>query len=225
MLAVVLVSCCTVLVFAVESSTSIDAQIKYVQDIENQGKAPIKDGSAAIEINGDTVSLDGAPDDAVTLIIYCIPADENEAMAWVTECLANIGTPLRAYVIYLLDADGNQIAAKDVAITISCSGSSDHLIVCSISAEGNAEVMESQAQKEQVMFSANGCYYYVLCKSYSGSSSTEDNGSTGASDAIEMESVPTGDNTNLCVPACLLLVSSLMIGLLLAFRIRESQNK
>ena len=195
LLAVILVCSMSIPAFAAQEEKEQDVTVKYVSTVEGEYSAPVTEGTATVEVEDVSVSVTGAPTTAVTLVVFPIPEREEEAHAWFAECLTEIGTPLAAYDIYFLTADGTRINASGAAVTIDYPTYEGELIVCSVSTDGTAKTLTSVVKDDKVTFTTDGSNYYVLAEKKSASTTdpgTDDPGTTTPDDPV---SPPTGDDT------------------------------
>lgn len=148
-----------------EGTTTIDVYARYVREIAGEYTAPAEDGEAAVTLpDGTAITVTGTPQDARTLVVFPIPESEKEAWEWLVDCLADTGTPVRAYDIYFLDADGNRLNADGVVVAISVPSSDGTLTACSLNTDGTGKVLASAVNAGKITFTANGSHYYVLAE-------------------------------------------------------------
>lgn len=157
-----------------EGTTPIDVYARYVREIAGEYTAPAEDGEAAVTLpDGSMITVTGAPKEARTLVVVPIPESEKEAWEWLADSLANTGTPVRAYDIYFLDADGNRLNADGVVITITVPSADGALMACSVNTGGIGKVLAVEVNAGKITFSADGSSYYVLAEK-AGTAQTED---------------------------------------------------
>lgn len=152
--------------FAAENEPAeIDVYARYVGAADGEYTAEIVNAGATITTeDGTVISVTGAPNGAVTLVVVPIPASEKEAWEWLAECLENAGTPVRAYDIYFLDADGNRFNADGAVITMTAPSVGGTLIACSVNTDGIGKVLTSAVSAGKITFTTNGSHYYVLAE-------------------------------------------------------------
>lgn len=173
-----------------EGTTPIDVYARYVREIAGEYTAPAENGEAAVTLpDGSTITVTGAPQEARTLVVVPIPESEKEAWGWLVDCLANTGTPVRAYDIYFLDADGNRLNADGVVIAITAPSSDGTLIACSLNTDGISKVLVSAVNAGRITFTANGSHYYILAEK-AGAAQPDDPDDTSTPDDPENPSKP-----------------------------------
>lgn len=202
-------------VFAAENEPAeIDVYARYVSAGDGEYTAEIISAAANITMeDGTVISVSGAPERAVTLVVVPIPTSEKEAWEWFAECLKNTGTPVLAYDIYFLDSDGNCFNADGAVITMTAPSVDGTLIACSVNTDGIGEGLASAVNAGKITFTTNGSHYYVLAEK-AGAAQTDDpeepltpeNPST--SEISNPTDTPkTGDNSNLLPWIILLTIS------------------
>ena len=186
-----------------EGTTPIDVYARYVREIAGEYTAPAENGEAAVTLpDGTAITVTGAPQEARTLVVVPIPESEKEAWGWLVDCLANTGTPVRAYDIYFLDADGNRLNADGAVIAITAPSSDGTLIACSLNTDGISKVLASAVNAGKITFTANGSHYYILAEK-AGATQPDDpeqpsdpeNPSTPEKPANPADSPKTGDSS------------------------------
>lgn len=221
-----------------EGTTPIDVYARYVREIAGEYTAPAEDGEAAVTLpDGSTITVTGAPQEARTLVVVPIPESEKEAWGWLVDCLANTGTPVRAYDIYFLDADGNRLNADGVVIAITAPSSDGTLMACSVNTGGIGKVLAVEVNAGKITFNADGSSYYVLAEK-AGTAQTENpeqtsnpkNPSTpGNSSTLQpsnlADSPKTGDNSTIWLWMILVSTSGgTAIVLFVCSKRRKGQN-
>ncbi len=147
-------------VFAAEDDKTIDVYAKYEDSTEGIYRSDIKDGSATVNVGNVTISVSGVPNTAKILEIFPVPASETDALNWMGGKISEHGTLSHAYIITLVDANGNKTSASGVSVTISCVHCSGDEIVIGLNTEGTAAIIESSNGS----FTANGSTYYIIAE-------------------------------------------------------------
>ena len=142
------------------TQTTIDIYAKYESGTEGIYSAEIANGGATVNAGDVTVTVSGATDTAKTVEIYPIPTTETEALEWMGGKVSDHGTLSHAYIISLVDANGNKTSANGVSVTISCSHCSGDEIVMGLNTDGTATPIETANGS----FTANGNAYYVVAE-------------------------------------------------------------
>lgn len=198
-----------------EGTTPIDVYARYVREIAGEYTAPAENGEAAVTLpDGSTITVTGAPQEARTLVVVPIPESEKEAWGWLVDCLANTGTPVRAYDIYFLDADGNRLNADGVVIAITAPSSDGTLIACSLNTDGISKVLASAVNAGKITFTANGSHYYILAEKagaaqpdYPEQPSDPENPSTPEKPSNPADSPKTGDSSMIWLWSVIMLLA------------------
>ena len=86
--------------------TSFDIYAIYEPGENDYFSAPVKkDGTCEIELpNGIRISVQDVTQENLTLIVYLIPVQDEDAWEWFTACLSGRGTRLLPFEIYFEDA-------------------------------------------------------------------------------------------------------------------------
>lgn len=147
-------------VFAAEGDKNIDVYAKYEDNTKGIYWADIQDGSANVIADGATISVSGATSVAKVLEIFPVPASESEALDWMGNQTSKHGTLSHAYIISLVDADGNKTSASGVSITITCPHCNGDEIVIGLNTNG----MSTPIDTNNGNFTANGSDYYIVAE-------------------------------------------------------------
>lgn len=179
----------------VGDSVTGNVYAKYVSVVERD-EIPVVDGNEETTTDdGYTISITGAPDNAVVLRVVPIPSAETAAWRWFAECIGSEKTILSIFDIYFEDANGKRINADGVKISIS--SVSGEITVFSVTTIGNAVELSCTTANSSITFTANGSHYYVLAKNEN-TDLTPDNNVTiedpeGGDVEISDENPETGD--------------------------------
>lgn len=145
--------------------TDIEVQAKYRQSGEVHPSVLLKEGAGVIKIGADTaVSVTGAPEDAVKLVVHKIPESEAEAWNWFVQCLKDDGKVIQPYDIYFRDADGRRMNVKEVSFTIDMNQKTENLALYSLTTGGKSHQLELFSQEDQYSFTADGSNYYIFAE-------------------------------------------------------------
>ena len=150
----------SVSVFAAEDDKTIDVYAKYESSTEGIYKDDIENGKATVAMDGMTVSVSGVTDIIKVLEIFPVPASESEALEWMGSKVSEHGILSHAYIITLVDANGNKTSAVGVTVTIICSHCNGDEIVVGLNTDGTATSIESKNGS----FTANGNAYYIVAE-------------------------------------------------------------
>lgn len=150
----------SVSVFAAEDDKTIDVYAKYESSTEGIYKDDIENGKATVAMDGMTVSVSGVTDIIKVLEIFPVPASESEALEWMGSKVSEHGILSHAYIITLVDANGNKTSAVGVTVTITCSHCNGDEIVVGLNTDGTATSIESKNGS----FTANGNDYYIVAE-------------------------------------------------------------
>ena len=150
----------SVSVFAAEDDKTIDVYAKYESSTKGIYKDDIENGVATVTMDGMTVSVRGVTDTVKILEIFPVPASEKEALDWMGSKVSEHGTLSHAYIITLVDANGNKTSAVGVTVTITCSHCNGDEIVVGLNTDGTATSIESKSGS----FTANGNTYYIIAE-------------------------------------------------------------
>lgn len=186
--------------------------------------SPIKNGNGEIQLpDGSVITVSGVTDNNLTLVVYPVTSQEAEAWEWFAACMEGKGKNISPFEIYFVDENGNRVLADGV--TISLLNTWKNPAVFSLNSDGTLTALSLQIRDDQMIFRANGSYYYVLAEKAeqeiptepttepttepetepttqgtTGNTSVNNTGSGQASGA------QTGDNTPLELYAALLLL-------------------
>lgn len=155
----------------IEEIVTADVYAGYIRAAD-PNVASVENGNASVTTeSGYTVSVTGAPADAVYLRVIPIPAYEQEAWNWFRACLGDAANPLAVFDIYFEDADGNRINANGVSVSITYNSETEK--VYSVATNGSAVALDAAISEGTVAFTANGSHYYVLAKTVAASAEPE----------------------------------------------------
>lgn len=180
-------------------SVTGDVYAKYVSTVERD-EIPVVDSNAeSTTDDGYTISITGAPDNAVVLRVVPIPSAETAAWRWFAECIGSENTILSIFDIYFEDANGKRINADGVKISIS--SVSDEITVFSVTTSGNAAELNCTTANSSITFTANGSHYYVLAKNENTDHAPDNNVTIedpkGGGVVISDENPETGDTVTI----------------------------
>lgn len=101
--------------------TSFDIYATYEPGENDYFSAPVKkDGTCEIELpNGIRISVQDVTQENLTLIVYLIPVQDEDAWEWFTACLSGRGTRLLPFEIYFEDGNGTRIPADKILVQIT----------------------------------------------------------------------------------------------------------
>ena len=101
--------------------TSFDIYAIYEPGENDYFSAPVKkDGTCEIELpNGIRISVQDVTQENLTLIVYLIPVQDEDAWEWFTACLSGRGTRLLPFEIYFEDGTGTRIPADKILVQIT----------------------------------------------------------------------------------------------------------
>lgn len=202
-LSILLLMSLSVTAFAAEDDTQIDVYAKVVRNIEGEYAGEVNDEEArAVTDDGITVSVTGAPDGAVALMVVPIPTTETAAWEWITSCFNGTGTPIHAFDIYFLDQDENRINANGAVVTITCPHCSGTPLVCSLTTSGAVRVLSDSNQGTAVTFTTDGSTYYVIAEKVSSGPTDEEHDvtikePTGGDVGVSDTTPETGDKVTI----------------------------
>ena len=151
-------------VFAAEDDKTIDVYAKYEDSTEGIYRSNIAEGAATVDVGNVTISVSGVPNTAKILEIFPVPASETDALNWMGGKISEHGTLSHAYIITLVDANGNKTSASDVTVTITCPHCSGDEIVIGLNKGGTATVIGASNGS----FTANGSSYYIIAEKKGG---------------------------------------------------------
>lgn len=184
-------------VFAAE----VDVTAKYISDQREDYITDVSDDIVFITLpDGTEVSVDNIPGGVVSLVTYPIPASEKEAWTWITSCFNGIGNPIYAFGIYFLDANGNDVDANGVVVTVDCPHCSSKPMVYSLTTNGDIKPLTQNTRSISVAFTTNGSLYYVLVEKFTESDEntdgdTADDNNSADSDSDSSNEKPTTDDS------------------------------
>lgn len=172
-------------VFAAE----VDVTAKYISDQREDYITDVSDDIVFITLpDGTEVSVDNIPGGVVSLVTYPIPASEKEAWTWITSCFNGIGNPIYAFGIYFLDANGNDVDANGVVVTVDCPHCSSKPMVYSLTTNGDIKPLTQNTRSISVAFTTNGSLYYVLVEKFTESDENTDGDTADDNNSADSDS-------------------------------------
>ena len=170
LLTLVLILSCGMTAFAAEvtedgGTQEIGVYAKAEYNVKGSHPAPIEDGKADVTTDdGTTVSVTGAPEGSLTLMVVPVPETEKEAWKWIEDSLKGKADPVHTFDIHFLDQDGNRIDADGAVVTINCPHCEGVPVVCSLDTDGTVHVLTASAQGKSVSFTTGGSTYYIMAQ-------------------------------------------------------------
>lgn len=140
---------------------SYDVYARFVRDLEWEDVL-IENGSAASKVGSCTVSVSGAPDNALYLRVISIPSSEAEAWCWFSGCIGSEFTIQNIFDIYFVSADGERINADGAVVSIS--GLDNDCTLRSVTTGGKVSELEFDCEDKSVRFTTDGSNYYLAVK-------------------------------------------------------------
>ena len=149
------------------------------------------DGTCEIELpNGIRISVQDVTQENLTLIVYLIPVQDEDAWEWFTACMSGRGTRILPFEIYFEDGTGTRIPADKVQVQITLPESYEtvavfalddipaeddtpeitlpdtftHPAAYSLNPDGTAEELALQSTEKTYTFQTNGSPYYILAE-------------------------------------------------------------
>lgn len=101
--------------------TSFDIYATYEPGENDYFSARVEaDGTCEIELpNGIRISVQDVTQEDLTLIVYLIPVQDEDAWEWFTACMNGRGTRILPFEIYFEDETGTRIPADKVPVQIT----------------------------------------------------------------------------------------------------------
>lgn len=101
--------------------TSFDIYATYEPGENDYFSARVEaDGTCEIELpNGIRISVQDVTQENLTLIVYLIPVQDEDAWEWFTACMSGRGTRILPFEIYFEDGTGTRIPADKVQVQIT----------------------------------------------------------------------------------------------------------
>lgn len=106
--------------------------------------------------------VSGVTDNSLTLVVYPITSQDTEAWEWFVACLEGKGKNISPFEIYFTDKKENRIAVDGV--TISLSDALKNSSAFSLNSKGTLKTLSVQSRNGQMIFQADGSYYYILAE-------------------------------------------------------------
>lgn len=172
--------------------TSFDIYATYEPSENDYFSAPVKkDGTCEIELpNGIRISVQDVTQENLTLIVYLIPVQDEDAWEWFTACLSGRGTRVLPFEIYFEDGNGIRIPADKIPVQITLPeayetiavfalddmpateetpeitlpDSFTHPAAFSLDTDGTAEELILQSTEKTFTFQTDGSPYYILAE-------------------------------------------------------------
>lgn len=172
--------------------TSFDIYATYEPGENDYFSAPVKkDGTCEIELpNGIRILVQDVTQENLTLIVYLIPVQDEDAWEWFTACLSGRGTRLLPFEIYFEDRNGTRIPADKIPVQITLPeayetiavfalddmpateeiteitlpDSFTHPAAFSLDTDGTAEELTLQSTEKTFTFQTDGRPYYILAE-------------------------------------------------------------
>lgn len=172
--------------------TSFDIYATYEPGENDYFSAPVKkDGTCEIELpNGIRISVQDVTQENLTLIVYLIPVQDEDAWEWFTACLSGRGTRVLPFEIYFEDGNGIRIPADKIPVQITLPeayetiavfalddmpateetpeitlpDSFTHPAAFSLDTDGTAEELILQSTEKTFTFQTDGSPYYILAE-------------------------------------------------------------
>ena len=95
-------------------------------------------------------------------MVYPITSQDTEAWEWFVACLEGKGKNISPFEIYFTDKKENRIAVDGV--TISLSDALKNSSAFSLNSKGTLKTLSVQSRNGQMIFQADGSYYYILAE-------------------------------------------------------------
>ena len=101
--------------------TSFDIYATYEPGENDYFSARVEaDGTCEIELpNGIRISVQDVTQENLTLIVYLIPVQDEDAWEWFTACMSGRGTRILPFEIYFEDGTGTRIPADKIPVQIT----------------------------------------------------------------------------------------------------------
>ena len=172
--------------------TSFDIYATYEPGENDYFSARVEaDGTCEIELpNGIRISVQDVTQENLTLIVYLIPVQDEDAREWFTACLSGRGTRLLPFEIYFEDGNGTRIPADKIPVQITLPeayetiavfalddmpateetpeitlpDSFTHPAAFSLDTDGTAEELILQSTEKTFTFQTDGSPYYILAE-------------------------------------------------------------
>lgn len=172
--------------------TSFEIYVTYEPGENDYFSVPVEaDGTCEIELpNGIRISVQDITQENLTLIVYLIPIQDEDAWEWFTACMSGRGTRILPFEIYFEDGNGTRIPADKVQVQITLPETYEtvavfalddipeegdtpeitlpdtftHPAAFSLDPDGTAEELELQSTEKTYTFQTNGRPYYILAE-------------------------------------------------------------
>ncbi|MBQ6701659.1 MAG: hypothetical protein IJN17_01735 [Clostridia bacterium] len=166
LLTVVLICSMSLPAFAAQDEKENNVTVKYVSTVEGAYVAPVQNGVASIDADGVSVSVTGAPEGSLTLMVVPVPETEKEAWEWIEESMKGKADPVHTFDIHFLDQYGNRVDADGAVVTLNCPHCQSVPVVCSLDTDGTVHILFGtlQSRSNAVTFTTNGSTYYIMAE-------------------------------------------------------------
>lgn len=172
--------------------TSFDIYATYEPGENDYFSARVEaDGTCEIELpNGIRISVQDVTQENLTLIVYLIPVQDEDAWEWFTACMNGRGTRILPFEIYFEDETGTRIPADKVPVQITLPETCEtvavfalddipaeddtpeitlpdtftHPAAYSLNPDGTAEELALQSTEKTYTFQTDGSPYYILAE-------------------------------------------------------------
>ena len=172
--------------------TSFDIYATYEPGENDYFSARVEaDGTCEIELpNGIRISVQDVTQENLTLIVYLIPVQDEDAWEWFTACMSGRGTRILPFEIYFEDGTGTRIPADKVPVQITLPETCEtvavfalddipaeddtpeitlpdtftHPAAYSLNPDGTAEELALQSTEKTYTFQTDGSPYYILAE-------------------------------------------------------------
>ena len=146
-----------------QGQTDFGIYATYIAGETEYLTSPVKKGKAEIQLpDGRRIVVSGVTDNSLTLVVYPITSQDTEAWEWFAACLEGKGKNISPFELYFTDKKGNRIAVDGV--TISLSDALKNSSAFSLNSNGTLKTLSVQSRDGQIIFQADGSYYYVLAE-------------------------------------------------------------
>ncbi|MDO4331247.1 MAG: hypothetical protein Q4C58_00985 [Eubacteriales bacterium] len=149
-----------------EKQTTFGFYATYIAGETDYFTAPVENGESRISLPDKTViTVDGIPEDGLTLVVYPVTDHDKDAWEWFSACMKGKGSNIVPYEIYFLKKDGTRLLADGVTVGILLPESMETPAVFSLNKDATVTELASETANGKIIFQADGRYYYVLAES------------------------------------------------------------
>lgn len=159
MLALAVMLTCAETAFASDLNYRIDVYARSERRITGEYNVWLDNGGAEMPVGDVTITVTGAPEDAVRLVVIAM---EGESKVWISGCVE--GSLLAAYDIHFLDAYGNRINADGASVIVSAPKHDGKLMVSSVTSAGVCKSLTASDKNGKISFITNGSPYYAIAQ-------------------------------------------------------------